>query len=128
MRSFCGMFAPLLGLLILGSAGNRAVAADVDKAKLIGAWELILPEEAKGLDIKVVIEFTNDGKAKMSFEGGGKKDAKDGTWKLDGDKLTITPNDDKEKAEAITVKSLTADKMTVSDKGGKDMSFKKRAK
>lgn len=125
MRFARNLFAPVLCLMIVASASTGA--ADVDKAKLIGAWEMVLPEDAKGLDLKIVIEFGNDGKATMSMDGFGKKESKGGTWKLEGDKLTITPKDEKEKTETITIKSLTADKMTLADKSGKDISFKKKA-
>ena len=124
MRVLSGLIAPLL-CLTFASANTRA--ADVDKDKLIGAWEMILPEEVKKLDLKIVLEFAKDGKATMSMDGFGKKETKGGTWKLDGDKLTITPTDEKDKTETITIKSLTADKLTVADKSGKDMSFKKKA-
>jgi uncharacterized protein (TIGR03066 family) len=122
MRFFRGVFAPVLCLMVL--VGGKTQAADVDKAKIVGSWQMILPEDAK-IDLKVIITFANDGKAIMSFEGFGKKENKEGTWKLDGDKITITPKDEKEKTETITVKSVTADKLTLSDKSGKDMEFKK---
>lgn len=122
MRLIRGAFAPVLCTLVLMTASSRA--ADVDKAKLIGSWQMILPEEAK-IDLKIIITFGNDGKASMAVDGFGKKDSKEGTWKLDGDKITITPKDEKEKAETITVKSVSADKLILADKSGKDMSFKK---
>jgi uncharacterized protein (TIGR03066 family) len=122
MRLFRSAFAPVLCLMLVAGAATRA--ADVDKAKLIGSWQMVLPEDAK-IDLKVIITFANDGKAIMSFEGFGKKENKEGTWKLEGDKITVTPKDEKDKTETITVKSVSADKLILSDKSGKDMDFKK---
>jgi uncharacterized protein (TIGR03066 family) len=122
MRLFRSAFAPVLCLMLVAGATTRA--ADIEKAKLIGSWQMVLPEDAK-LDFKVIITFGNDGKAIMNFEGFGKKENKEGSWKLDGDKITLTPKDEKDKTETITVKSVSADKLTLADKSGKDMEFKK---
>ena len=122
MRFLRGGSASILCLMLLASVNARA--ADIDKAKLIGSWQMVLPEDAK-IDLKIIITFANEGKATMAFEGFGKKENKEGTWKLDGDKITITPKDEKDKTETITVKAVTADKLTLSDKSGKDMEFKK---
>jgi uncharacterized protein (TIGR03066 family) len=122
MRFYRLALVALLCPMILATVGARA--ADIDKARLIGSWEMILPADAK-IDLKLVITFANDGKATVTVDGMSKKETKEATWKLDGDKLTFTPKDGKEKPEAITVKSITAEKLTLSDKSGKDVEFKK---
>lgn len=122
MRFFRGASASVLCLMLLASVNTRA--ADIDEAKLIGSWQMVLSDDAK-IDLKVIITFANDGKATMAIEGFGKKENKEGTWKLDGDKITLTPRDEKDKTKTITVKAVTADKLTLSDKGGKDTDFKK---
>ncbi len=123
MRFFRLALVALLCLTIFAKVGARA--ADIDKAKLIGSWEMILPADAPKIDFKLVITFANDGKATVTVEGLGKKETKEAAWKLDGDKLIITPKDEKEKADTITIKSVTAEKLTLSDKSGKDVDFKK---
>jgi uncharacterized protein (TIGR03066 family) len=84
-----------MAVALLLAAGAAAQAkdkkpAEIDADKLVGKWGPV------GADKKVaakapVEEFTADGKYYLGAGGGKKADTKmEGTYKVDGDKLTIT--------------------------------------
>jgi uncharacterized protein (TIGR03066 family) len=85
--------AILLGLAAMAPAtpqkkGDKNKAATIDPDKLVGKWETPPIPGVKGAK-GPVREFTKDGKAYLGSPG--KKEVRfEGTYKLDGDKLTIT--------------------------------------
>jgi uncharacterized protein (TIGR03066 family) len=109
-----------------------AAAADdkkVDGGKLVGKWELTKstdPNAPKG----ATVEFTKDNKVTVVIEFNGKKTELAGTYKVDGDKLTVkmkTP-DGKEEEDTDTIKELSDDKMVLIDKEKKETEFAKANK
>ena len=114
-----------LAVLLMGSA---AFSADdkkdekIDGKKLLGKWE---PAEAKK-DAKLVIEFAKDGKLTISGDGGGKDIKIDGTYKIDGNKISIALTfGGQEQKETLTVTKLTDDEMSTQDSKGKKESLKR---
>jgi uncharacterized protein (TIGR03066 family) len=87
-----------------GTTGGGGSNAD----KIVGTWKItkigdtVLPKNADA----GTMEFTKDGKAKMSGKGKG---TEEGTYKVEGDKLTLTKNDKKDKGDTTTIKTITAD-------------------
>src|SRR4051812_351326 len=76
----------------------------IDAKKLVGKWEPKEKEEGKS----AVIEFTKDGKVSVTISAKGKEFALDGTYKVDGNKVTTTMNfNGKERTETHTVSKLT---------------------
>jgi hypothetical protein len=109
---------------ILAGEGNPASAQKKKKGgggnadKIVGTWELtkimgVETPPAKGKD-PLTFEFSKDGKVKM---GPG-----EGTYKLDGDKLSMTLGGDTKEA---TIKTLDAGKLVLSQ-DGVDMELKKK--
>jgi len=99
-------------------------AADVDKAKAIGTWTV-----AKGEDIPpgTSVEFTKDGKLIFKVALNGKEIKLEGTYKIEGDKITVsmkTP-DGKDDTETDTIKTLNDNEMVLVDPKGKEVVFKK---
>jgi uncharacterized protein (TIGR03066 family) len=78
------------------------------KEKMVGTWELVSEDFSwkKG----TLIKFTKDGK--LNFRPPGEKKGLDGTYKLDGDKLTMTMS--KIAAPALTVDKITDEDMLTS--------------
>jgi len=70
-------------------SGKDKKPAEIDAAKLVGKWG---PSGDKKVAAKAPVEeFTSDGKYFLGAGGGKKADLKlEGTYKVDGDKLTIT--------------------------------------
>jgi uncharacterized protein (TIGR03066 family) len=121
----------LIGVAVLALAGAALVADDkkekdkkdpIDGKKLIGKWE---PEKPKKGEL-ASIEFTAAGKLIAIADVGGKDAKAEGTYKLDGDKLTfeITFMGETVK-ETITITKLTDDELEGRDKEGKAEAFKK---
>ena len=123
----------LLGFVLLAAMGLVTVAAADDKKdskidgkKLIGKWTPKDPKKEAGL----VMEFAKDGKLFMYITIAGKEEKLEGTYKLDGDKLTVGLKFmAKEKQETITVTKLTDDELeTVDSKLSKDLLIRVKSK
>ena len=82
------------------------------KEKIVGTWEVV---EDFSYKKGTLITFTKDGK--LNFRPPGEKKGADGTYKLDGDQLTLawktfsTP--------ALTVNKITDEELLTSVAGGK---------
>ncbi|MBP3955258.1 TIGR03066 family protein [Gemmata sp. G18] len=115
----------LLGLGIVLAVVCGANAADekkLDEKKLVGKWEPVKPKKGEAM----VMEFTKDGKLTVTGDMGGKEVKIEGTYKLDGDKLTFALKFmDLDIKETVTLTKLTDDEMEGKDKDGKVESFKK---
>ncbi len=111
----------LAAAFLTAAAGGPAVGRDAKDAKvdgklLVGKWT---SDEEKKKD-KMFIEFTKDGKLAVSVDFGGKELKIDGTYKLDGNKLSVKMSFmGEEKSEVMTVNSLTKNKLVTTDEKGK---------
>ena len=116
MRALLG-----LGLLIVMGA---ATAADdkIDAKKLVGKWEI---NDVKK-DVKGTVEFTKDQKLIYVLNLKGKDLKMDGTYKLEGSKLSVTLKImDTDTTKEMTVKKLTDAELTVEDEKGEAKTLKK---
>lgn len=132
--------ALLVGCFTLVAVTAAAVADDkgVDKDKIVGKWKLV-KEEGKPPRENIVIEFTKDGKLKVTDMGrpglakGGKKVAAqahtmEGTFKVEKDKLNIVlKQGGKEEKGSMTIKTLTDKKLVTLEKG-RESEFEKMQK
>lgn len=119
-----GKMAAVMALVVFGAGLVRADDKKaVDKDKLVGKWKVI---KAEGVPPGTIVEFTKDGKMKISIEMDGMKLDLDGTYKVEGDKLhTAMKLGDKEEKDIDTIKTLTADKLSIIDKEGKAADLEK---
>lgn len=108
----------LVGCVVLVLCGT--LAADdkkdemIDPAKLLGKWTSKERENA-------VLELLKDGKLVMRHNVGDMEQAFDGTYKLDGKKLTVVAKPDgKENKSTVTIKKLADTEMVVVDESGKE--------
>ena len=126
MKALCILAA---GALIAGLVVSlRAEEEKIDnKALIVGIWELTKVSEGPR-DVNT-IEFTKDGKFKMKLKGtDGKEFDVDGTYVVEGDKLTAAVKSPvpSEKATA-TIKKLTDKELvTQNDDGGRVLEFKRK--
>ena len=99
---------------------------DGNTEKLIGLWEMQDADLAK-IDGKATFEFARDGKAKMSVEIGKQKPILiEGTFKVDGDKVTLTARKgDKDATEVVAIKSVSSSELVLLDNQKKEVKFKK---
>jgi uncharacterized protein (TIGR03066 family) len=109
-------------------SGASADDKKVDPAKLVGKWELTKSESGnapKG----AIVEFMKDNKLTITVDFNGKSLTLNGTYKVDGDKLTVTikpPDGGKEDSDTDTIKSLTDDKIVLIDKDKKETELTKK--
>jgi len=90
-----------------------------DAKKLVGKWE---PKEAGPAGASAVVEFTKDGKLIVALTFAGKTDRVEGTYKLDGSKLSV---DFKDRKDTSTVTKLTDEELAIKDEKGKEEAFKR---
>jgi uncharacterized protein (TIGR03066 family) len=115
---------PILGCglafaLVMWTGTSVLAAADPDAAKLPGKWQLAGKDLPEG--VKVVAEFVKEGKLTVTIDVDGKTEVKSGTYKLAGDKLTVTIEG--EEAKTSTVLKLTDDALEFKNSTGKTMMF-----
>ena len=91
-----------------------------DNAKLaVGTWDVSKSHEG-GPPKGGVVEFTKDGKIKVSGEQGGMKVSFDGTYKIDGKKMVLTFKiGDNEQAVELTIDKLDEKTFATTSKEGK---------
>ena len=108
---------------VLMFAAGSAADDKIDAKKLVGKWE---PKDAKK-EIKMVMEFTKDGKLNVTADADGKDFTIMGTWKLDGNKLTLQLKaGENEIKDTVTLSKLTDDEMVgESDTKKQKESFKR---
>lgn len=117
MRTLIG-----IGLILVLACGATAADDKIDAKKLIGKWE---PKNAKKGE-SMVMEFTKDGKLIVTGDKGDKEIKIEGTYKLNGDKLSFKMKfGEVDVEETVTITKLTDEEMEGKDKDGKTESFKK---
>ncbi len=120
MRTLLGM-----SLMALVSGGLLAADEKIDAKKLIGKWEQEADKDKKRP--KVVVEFAAEGKmAGTVVIGEGKEFNFEGTYKLDGNKLTqMIKLNDKDNVRTVTITKLTDDVMEGENEKGDKNIFKR---
>lgn len=114
-------FGTMLSLL-----GGVVRAEDkVDYAKMIvGKWEVT---KADVLPIGATVEFTKDGKLKITEKMGDKEMTFEGTYKVEGDKFTVKIKiGDDEHTNTITITKISDKEMTTKDKDGNVVEVKRK--
>jgi uncharacterized protein (TIGR03066 family) len=105
-----------------------SVAADkVDAAKLVGMWALTKSADAEAPK-DATVEFTKDNKVTITFKANDKEIKLEGTYKVDGDKLTVKLSvpGGKDNEDTDTIKTLTDEKLVLVDKQNKENEFTKK--
>lgn len=104
-----------------------------NKEKILGTWEPVKPKAGEPDSIA----FLPDGKMKvMAKDDKGKPVTVEGTYTVDGDKITSAPHgpdgkplkgpDGKEMKETATITKLTDTELVTKDEKGKTDEFKKK--
>jgi uncharacterized protein (TIGR03066 family) len=111
------------------TAGVKAEEKKADNAKLLmGSWEATKAAEGT-LPVGAVVTFAKDGKMTVTAKRDGKEETRDGTYKLDGDKFTITMKmGDTEAKFTITIKKISDTELVTANDEGKVVEFKKKTK
>src|SRR5688572_22300357 len=110
----CTLAALLVSAGVLHADDKKA--DPIDAKKLIGKWEV--KEQEGG---RLVIEFTKDGKTTVTITNDqGKETRREGTYKVEGDKVLMTAKDgDMERTKTLVVSKLTETEMIATDDKGR---------
>ena len=114
-----------LATLATGSLSGTSVAADKKNSEMIvGKWT---PDGPKGKG--VVLEFTKDGKMKISIGPEGMSFVISGTYKaLDDNTIEMSMENPQKKEETksqkLTIKAISADEATIVGPDGKEEKLK----
>jgi uncharacterized protein (TIGR03066 family) len=117
--SRCSVAAALvLGLALIGSASPGGGKDKIDARKLVGTWKV---SKSEMLPPGSVVQFAKDGKLKVNAEKDGEKVEIKGTYKVDGNKLTVTITVmDTDSKHNETIKKLTDKELIIQhEMGGK---------
>ncbi len=127
LTAFLAACFAFVAVAATASADEKAV----DKEKIVGTW--LVTKSAGGLPPNATLEFSKDGKLKITFkvQPKGAKAAQtfnaEGTYQVEGDKLSIVlKQGDKEHKETMTIKTLTEKKLVTVDAKGQEDEFKKK--
>ena len=96
-----------------------------NQEKILGTWEVT---KSKGADPGSTIEFTKDGKMKVTFKKDGKEQKMEATYSVDGNNITSTfkPPEGKEIKDTATIEKLTDTELAIKDKKGDTDEYKKK--
>jgi uncharacterized protein (TIGR03066 family) len=116
-----------VGAVVCLLGGSVRAEEKPDYAKLIvGKWEVSKADEGT-VPMGTLIEFTKDGKVKLSGTKEGKDFTAEATYKVEGNKFTVTTKqDDKERTQTITIKKISETEMSTENAEGKVVELKKK--
>jgi uncharacterized protein (TIGR03066 family) len=117
-----------VGLLACGAVTGPARGQEkkTNKEKIVGNWELVKTEEPLPPGIKLVVNFSKDGKMKVTATIMGMTRDQEGTYKVEGDKLhTAQKQGDKEMKETDTIKTLDDKQLITVNAKGQKTEFKR---
>src|SRR5688572_7127758 len=117
----------LAALAVVCLVGTGARADEKDYAKqIVGKWE-VTKADAGSVPPGAVIEFTKDGKLKITAKKDDMEVSFDGTYKVDGSKVAMTMKlGEKERTNSITITMISDTQMSVEGDDGKKVEFTKK--
>ena len=126
MNALRVMTAGLLVIGLLTALAAEEQKADANKDKLVGTWEVVKAEQG-ALPVGSLVDFGKDGKAKVTAVREGKESTAEGSYTVEGNKLTVTlKHGEKEVKHAITIKKLTDTEFVSENERGKTAEFKRK--
>lgn len=120
------MYSLIAALTVLASAAAPIPKDSRPSNPLVGTWVLTKSGQLP-VGVTATIEIAAAGEFTMTVNIGDQKLMMAGTWKLDGDKLTVTVKgpDGKEKPETMTIKRLDSTELITVDERGQQDEFKR---
>jgi uncharacterized protein (TIGR03066 family) len=125
MNSLRIMAAVVLVASLLGSLGAEEKKAD-NKTLIVGVWELTKADNG-GPPVGTTMEYTKDGKIKVTGKADGKEIVANGTYVVEGNKFTGTlKTPDREEKGTVTIKRLTDKELVTEDDASRVLEFKRK--
>src|SRR5579875_60070 len=119
--------SPISCLLCIGVIWAAPAPSLSNQMRILGVWEVTKSDD--GTPVGTTIEFAKDGKLKVTTKAGDQVLNLEGTYKVKGDKLTITlkpPESEKELTDIVTITKLTDKVLITKDEQGKVDEFKRK--
>src|SRR5262245_18617556 len=119
--------AAALAAAVALTAGVRAEDKEEkkDNAKLlVGTWEVTKSFD-KGPAIGATVEFTRDGKVKVKAKVEDKDVQREGTYKVEGDKLTLAMKD-RDSKTILSIKKISDKELVTENDDKKSVELKRK--
>lgn len=117
-------------ILVAGLVGSLWAAGDKadNKTLIVGVWELTKVSKGGKTPLGTKMEYSKDGKMKMTGKADGKEFMFEGTYVVEGNKLTGTmKTSDREEKGILTIKKLTDKELVLEDDVGRRvLEFKRK--
>ena len=126
-RLACAGFLAV-GLLAAGAFPGAAQEKKdkTNKDKIVGNWELVKTDEPLPPGIKILVNFTKDGKMKVTATFMGMTKEQEGTYTVEGNKLMTTQKQGTvEKKDTDTIKTLDDKSLITVNAKGEKTEFKR---
>ena len=122
----------VLRLLVAGAVacalavGARADEKKADNAKLlVGTWEVAKADQGT-VPVGSTVEFTKDGKMKVTHKKDGKEETAEGNYKVEGEKFFfVVQAGDTVFKKTVTIKKISETELSTVDEDGKAVEFKR---
>ena len=99
-----------------------------NKSLIVGVWELTKTDNG-GPPVGTVMEYSKDGKIRMTGKAKGKELVANGTYVVEGNKFTgMLKTPDREEKGTVTIKKLTDTELVTEDDAGRVLEFKRKKK
>ena len=108
--------------LAAGARGEKKEAKKDNAKLLLGSWEAT-KADPNTLPVGAVVEFGMKGKMKVTGKKNGKEETHEATYKVDGDKITISMNEGK---FTITIKKISEKELVTANDKGDMVEFKRK--
>jgi uncharacterized protein (TIGR03066 family) len=116
----------LVAASVTEATGGEKKKGKTNAEKIIGKWEVTKADEGP---VGALVEFTKDGKLKLTLKVGDKELSMEGTYKVEKDKLKTTVKAfDKEVSDIDTIKTLNETMLILEDTKGKVTELKRKKK
>jgi uncharacterized protein (TIGR03066 family) len=97
-----------------------------NKTLIVGVWELTKADNG-GPPVGTVMEYSKDGKIRMTGKANGKELVANGTYVVEGNKFTgMLKTPDREEKGTVTIKKLTDTELVTEDDAGRVLEFKRK--
>lgn len=110
-------------MLVVALCSMMLVACGSKGNEIVGAWEVTVTEGEATVTMEQT--FLEDGTFKMSMAG-QEAITLSGTYKIDGDKLTMTMTMNGTEETTTSTYKIDGDKMTVKDENGQEVVYTKK--
>jgi uncharacterized protein (TIGR03066 family) len=112
-------------VVLLGTAARSQDKTDYAKL-IVGTWEVTKADE-NTVPVGSVVEFTKDGKMKVTAKEGGAEMKLEGTYKVEKDTFTFTLKaGDQDLSQTITISKISDKMLATKDKDGKVVELTKK--